>query len=354
MNAEAAGFTTVQAESNESIRSEDYGSSTTSDQELCDRCKELPWLELFACPEPSLLGPIWTRDFSRDGIKWMIQTKSVAALRESPGCNFCRVLLAIFDSEPRSNSVISEGSLLAILRRSSLPFAANHVLKSSNMAIPISVEFSNVQPTADLYSKLSWRTGDTSFLSITSSWYLAAGPDHDFTRHQSFCYSPKEANTLEFQSLQGWIKACDASHTCFVKEGPAEAYEMNLTCIDVHEEKLVDLQGHEDYIALSYVWGADSNADDKTMQDDDFRFDRLPQTIRDAICVVQSMGQRLLWVDRYCINQLDSETRRQQIQNMDLVYGRAYLTIVNLHGQDSNAGIPGLRIDTRDLYTYRF
>jgi len=54
---------------------------------------------------------------------------------------------------------------------------------------------------------------------------------------------------------------------------------------------------------------------------------RLPQTVKEAIVLVQKYEERYLWVDCLCIVQ-DSERTRDQVDNMGEIYAGAYLTIV--------------------------
>ena len=54
------------------------------------------------------------------------------------------------------------------------------------------------------------------------------------------------------------------------------------------------------------------------------------------------MGRKYLWVDRYCINQQDKSDRRTMIDNMDLIYANADVTLVSLHGDHDQSGLPGV------------
>lgn len=73
----------------------------------------------------------------------------------------------------------------------------------------------------------------------------------------------------------------------------------------------------------------------------------LPRTIRDAIEAVKMMGMRYLWVDQYCIPQLDGPAKTHQIGQMHLIYKCAYATIVATYGSDAYSGLPGVSLPRR-------
>ncbi|EKG20514.1 Heterokaryon incompatibility [Macrophomina phaseolina MS6] len=74
----------------------------------------------------------------------------------------------------------------------------------------------------------------------------------------------------------------------------------------------------------------------------------IPRTIRDAMSLVASMGERFLWVDALCIIQDDIGMQQSQIMKMDRIYENALLTIVAASGQDSEAGLPGVPGNERE------
>jgi hypothetical protein len=69
---------------------------------------------------------------------------------------------------------------------------------------------------------------------------------------------------------------------------------------------------------------------------------RVPQTIEDAIFIAQEVGFQYLWVDRYCIDYVNSNVKHQQIAAMDLVYSRARFTIIDGVGTDADSGLTGV------------
>jgi hypothetical protein len=87
---------------------------------------------------------------------------------------------------------------------------------------------------------------------------------------------------------------------------------------------------------LSYVWGA--AGDEGT---------RLPKVVKHAIIVTKALGMRYLWVDRYCIDQIDKAQKHNQIVKMNLIYEGAEITIVNTAGDDAESGLPGVGNEPR-------
>lgn len=62
--------------------------------------------------------------------------------------------------------------------------------------------------------------------------------------------------------------------------------------------------------------------------------------------VCRGLGERYLWVDSVCIVQ-DAEDKLDEIGQMDKIYQQAKMTIVTAHGTDANAGLPGVRPESR-------
>jgi hypothetical protein len=48
----------------------------------------------------------------------------------------------------------------------------------------------------------------------------------------------------------------------------------------------------------------------------------------DSMKVCKAMGIRYLWIDSLCIVQDDEASKHSQIQSMDMIYAKAYITLV--------------------------
>ncbi|WYZ42277.1 hypothetical protein EsH8_V_001172 [Colletotrichum jinshuiense] len=171
------------------------------------------------------------------------------------------------------------------------------------------------------------------------------GPVHD-----------KGGQQINFKLMRRWLKDCDHNHgpSCnHLRPGNRIKTEINLIFIDVVKECLVFGSSSDEYLVLSYTWGKTEmymtllDNFEERRQPHALASVPFPKSIRDAINLVRSLGERLLWIDAICIVQDDDSQKRKDIPNMDIVYGRAYATIVALHGDNADAGLPGVAPGTR-------
>ncbi len=65
----------------------------------------------------------------------------------------------------------------------------------------------------------------------------------------------------------------------------------------------------------------------------------LPATIRDAVEVCEKLGERYLWVDRFCIVQDDDDDKFRQIQAMSAIFSGTKLVIVAAAGSGMGDGL---------------
>jgi hypothetical protein len=85
--------------------------------------------------------------------------------------------------------------------------------------------------------------------------------------------------------------------------------------IDCKRRQLVDHNG-QPYVCLSYVWGSGLTVQSEP---DSVFPNNVPSTIADAIAVTLKVGLRYLWVDRYCIDQDNTEEKHSIIRNMNSI-----------------------------------
>ncbi|KAK0110239.1 hypothetical protein ONS96_001861 [Cadophora gregata f. sp. sojae] len=148
-----------------------------------------------------------------------------------------------------------------------------------------------------------------------------------------------DAHRVDFSIIKAWLRICATHHgsSCCT---PTASNLHGLQLLNCKTGKLEPYTPGARFVALSYVWGA--NVDDQRNQDVVQNKCVFPQTIQDALTVTAEIGFQYLWVDRYCIPQLDEQAKHLQIASMDLIYNRATLTIIAACGQDSSSGLPGI------------
>ncbi|KAI0517442.1 HET-domain-containing protein [Xylaria bambusicola] len=145
------------------------------------------------------------------------------------------------------------------------------------------------------------------------------------------------------QQLLGWRTLRRRSHV--MPGGPA-------WLIDVQDACVVAAKAQR-YIALSYVWGNVEGTEARRSNLNMLRrrgalgkrSDQIivPKTIRHAMELVSLLGERYLWVDRFCICQDDAESKHSQLSLMGNIFEGAYLTIVAANGWDANHGLRGIK-----------
>jgi hypothetical protein len=144
------------------------------------------------------------------------------------------------------------------------------------------------------------------------------------------------SSKINFERLKEAIHKCQQTHQCQIG---TTHLPQGMCLLDCLEYCVVPSTGKEQYIALSYVWGADVVPQSSTGS---AFANTLPRVVRDAIEVTKSLGYRYLWVDKYCIPQLSPDLLKAQIDQMDQIYSLAIATVVAAGGKDASYGLPGL------------
>jgi hypothetical protein len=125
---------------------------------------------------------------------------------------------------------------------------------------------------------------------------------------------------VDFALAQSWLEDGDSAtdskhlhsrdwkHLDFNDKTRAIPFRMKaIDCFS--RENVVMITGHK-YLTSSYVWGNSQNSG-SGMEYDEVRMNRVRDpasaTTEDAMQVVRELGQRYLWIDRYCIPKSTSE-----------------------------------------------
>ncbi|KIW90469.1 uncharacterized protein Z519_09115 [Cladophialophora bantiana CBS 173.52] len=160
---------------------------------------------------------------------------------------------------------------------------------------------------------------------------------------------------VDYQRMRSWLALCEQLHdVCPATATGKSPHRLNLLphlrVVDVQEMCLTDIPWTEKYVALSYVWGGATpprllkhELDMwKTPGSIRCRADTFPRTIRDSLEVVTKLNLRYFWFDSLCLLQDDLEDLRKSINNMDMIYERAYVTIVAANSPSADGGLPGV------------
>ncbi|KAM0425362.1 hypothetical protein ACHAPT_009419 [Fusarium lateritium] len=162
----------------------------------------------------------------------------------------------------------------------------------------------------------------------------------------------------DLRLFRKWKCFCDATHDGNCQPGRIPLGSRSLRfirLIDVETYSIVEIEDIEkaSWVAISYVWGKKRfrTLTEATLEDlkkeGALKTSWIPETIADAIQVTRGVGERYLWTDSLCIIQ-DSDTDKMRfVPRMDIIYGRATLTIVNAAGDNAFSGLPGVRTGTR-------
>lgn len=144
-------------------------------------------------------------------------------------------------------------------------------------------------------------------------------------------------------TVLGWVDHCSRHHHSLC-EKEAGSMVHGLQVINCRTLTVEEAQVNVPYTTLSYVWGA-SHKESRVRRVKGGKAVLpaiLPQVVADSIKVTLALGYNHLWVDKYCIDQDNAETKHEQIQQMDAVYESSVLTIIAAAGVDETYGLPGV------------
>ena len=166
---------------------------------------------------------------------------------------------------------------------------------------------------------------------------------------------------IDLSMVKKWRQSCQEWHGANCEEpilkGLSAPWSIsNIRVVDVQQQCLVKMPHGCRYVTLSYVWGPEPTFTATKNNVKDLEqvgslqtyVSELPATISDAIDLVNRLGERYLWVDKLCIVQDDLSNKQAQIWNMDRIYGHAILSITAGSGENADAGLPGVRLQSRN------
>lgn len=206
---------------------------------------------------------------------------------------------------------------LPFIKLSAKVFPARHRRGQSSVLVVVPSTLSN-QPSVmrrELHGSAIFRTTANST------------PDHVAAR----VVGP----SADLECVKEWMAFCTKNHgdSCPKPKQKRGTKVAGFRLIDCETKEVVKASITTDFAALSYVWGAPSEAVSSTSW---------PKTVEDAVMVTKQLGLRYLWVDRYCIDQENAAEKHEQISKMDIIYRQSQVTIIIAAGNGATYGIPGV------------
>ncbi|KAN0093493.1 heterokaryon incompatibility domain containing protein [Hyaloscypha variabilis] len=157
----------------------------------------------------------------------------------------------------------------------------------------------------------------------------------------TFQLSSVDAASINWEAITCQLEHCSQQHSICRQKEAASSRLPYVFLIDCATGNIVKGSLSDQFLALSYVWGPQKGPLELSSAGY-FSLQNVPLTVRDAAKAVLELGRRYLWVDRYCINQQDESERKMMIDNMDLIYESADATLIALHGENDQSGLPGV------------
>lgn len=191
----------------------------------------------------------------------------------------------------------------------------------------------------------------SSLLSKFNIYYNIRLSNNSSPRLRQFSEVNLQFCMTDYSLIKSWLSLYNEYHgeSCSPeKSGTSSSLDIHL--IDITSRSIIIAKATTRYITLSYIWstGYTGNITQTAVPNVSSRLlpkflpPRAPQTIEDAISIVQELGEQFLWIDTYCIDQNDPLEREHVINNMHHIYECAVLTICTLSGTSSNSGLPGI------------
>lgn len=152
-----------------------------------------------------------------------------------------------------------------------------------------------------------------------------------------------DREAVDYEFILRCLKFCQRNHESCGRRPVKQMVAFRV--IDCHTLMVLDAPPSCEYVALSYVWGQPTSSSFlfSTSIDELLDLRHVPKVISDSVCVTLKCGFRYLWVDRYCIDQSDEQTKHDQIGQMDLIYASARFTIIAAAGSGPHYGLPGVQ-----------
>ena len=268
-----------------------------------------------------------------------IHLSSLSDILANQTCSFCRLVKSTLDNAFGADALPLE-------------------YEGQAVKILMIVAFTEVVTLSGPKQLLLWVKPDPMKSRKTPSLYIhhIAGSDwNDDKKGEDKAMPTSHVAAL---TATAWNRTCQIGHgNCKNWDLPAEfgTLPTSFRLIDVKRKCIIAANNTFEYVTLSYVWGRSSTfqlnkKNQGELQEDGalLKYENLlPQTINDAMYLVEKMYDRYLWVDRLCIVQ-DDDDDISQVASMNVIYGSSVLTIAATFGDNADAGVSRRRHgDTR-------
>jgi hypothetical protein len=162
-----------------------------------------------------------------------------------------------------------------------------------------------------------------------------------------------ENSHFDSKLIKTWTDTCEKYHGPRCKVENTMNLPSQFRVVDSYHRCVIELPSFPPprFVALSYTWSSLSDSPDIKLerrnleslkQAGSLEEQNVPALISDAMKLCREIGERYIWIDKFCIIQDDSISKHAQIQAMDQIYAAAAFTIVIALQNPLMAGLPGV------------
>jgi len=276
-----------------SVVSKESGISAINQDGLCMRCADLDLDAIF----DEVMIPV--SNYS----PWE-QVEEIMKLGIlSPGCSLCAIFghCSDIDETMWTYDVPGEFSY-SLLKCSSRAILEHNAVDSGNAWIP------------ENFLTVCWRWSDDGDKRLYDYYEQGFFVQYDPNIRPANFAAEALSQKVNFPLLCSWYNQCKETHDDCHDDAdwqPVTAVFM----IDCDNRKVIPRMPNMRYAALSYVWGA-AALESRPSVNLDISISLpspLPKLIEDAIVATKALSLKYLWVDRYCISDIDQELKHRQI-----------------------------------------
>lgn len=151
--------------------------------------------------------------------------------------------------------------------------------------------------------------------------------------------------------VRNWMDKCIQQHGSGCRNPFHTKHVAPAWLIDTWDDYLVPGHDSMEFVAISYRWGASAGLKTDLQILKDARnpgglsksplAQLIPPTLRNAMRLVQAIGERYLWADAICLAQSGNADMAHELNSMAAIYASAKMTLVVTDG-DAMDGIAGL------------